>query len=113
MAQSGLYLVLYLPLQAAHALLRRQGQVQSEVQTRMGQVQSEVAAAVDQGEQISSAAPPDPQAAPASTATSTASSMESLIAGTSLYPPALCLYLCVYLYMPTSLCCDLWNILIV
>lgn len=74
----------------------------------MGQVQSEVAAAVDQGEQISSAAPPDPQAAPAATATATTtSSMESLIAGTSLYPPALCLCLCVYLYMPTSLCCDL------
>lgn len=53
----------------------------------MGQVQSEVAAAVDQ------AAPPDPQAAPATAATT--SSLESLIAGTSLYPPALCLCLCV------------------
>ncbi|XP_062159541.1 mitochondrial intermembrane space import and assembly protein 40 homolog [Alnus glutinosa] len=51
----------------------------------MGQVQSEVAAAVDQGEQISSAAPPDPQAAPAATATSTASSMESLIAEAAAY----------------------------
>jgi hypothetical protein len=75
----------------------------------MGQVQSEVAAAVDQGEQISSAAPPDPQAAPATAATT--SSLESLIAGTSLYAPALCLCLClcvcVYLCMPTSICRDL------
>lgn len=65
----------------------------------MGQVQSEFAAAVDQGEQVSSAAPPDPQAAPATTATT--SSMESLIAGTyiTLLTSPLYVSLCVSIYV--------------